>query len=104
MKKIVRAVMVTMADTIRLDIKTGSEILGVGRGPNGITIYVLEPAMLECPSNLRHLRIVMGGVEFEAETAEKYIGPIAFGVSEVYHVWETTRPDRGRRESDLGLV
>ena len=104
MKKIVRTVSVTMADTIRLDMKNGSEIVGVGRGPNGIAIYVLEPTMQEMSSSVRHLRVVMGGVEFETETAEKYIGAIPFGPNEVCHVWETTRPDRGRRGEDLGLV
>lgn len=104
MRKLVRTVAVPVTDTVRLDIQVGAEILGVGRGPNGIAIYILEAVEQGLPTQVRHLRIVMGGHDFETEAKERCIGAVAFGPSEVYHVWEMMRPDRGRRDSDLGLT
>ena len=91
-----------IADTVRLDLPAGAEILGVVKAPKGISILALGLSEQE-HRRVRHFRIVMSDVAFESDVAEEYIGSVVFGAAEVYHVFEIPPPDRGGREKGLGL-
>lgn len=102
MAKLVKAHVATIADTIRLDVPVGSQILGVERMAGSIVIFSLSSSEQE-KTHLRFFRIVLSGTPFESEATEEYIGSVPFGVTEVYHVFEIPPPNRGGQNRELGL-
>jgi len=91
-----------IADTVRLDLPAGSEILGVVKAPKGISILALGLSEQE-HRRLRYFRIVLSNVAFESDIAEEYIGSVVFGAAEVYHIFEIPSRDSGGRAKELGL-
>ena len=91
-----------IADTIRLDLPAGSEILGVARAPRGISFFVLS-LVEQAQTRLRFFRVVLGQTTYESDVTEEYVGTVVFGSAEAYHVFEIPHPDRGTRDRRLGL-
>lgn len=102
MKKKVSAHTFQIADTVRLDVPVGADLVGVARAPHGITVFSLGLAEQE-KTCLRYLRVIMSGVEFDADGTAEYVGSVTFGANEAYHVFEIPPPDRGERERRIGL-